>query len=91
MEDRGDVRGGRFVGHDRRAVSALPIAVESLRAMRHRQPTGELVTGCPRRYPLNLVRILVPGESRGGQLGQAIGYRDGVFVEPTAAVERAVS
>ena len=90
MEDRGDVRGGRFVAGMIGEQFALPIAVESLRAMRHRQPTGELVT-VSAADPLNLVGILVPGDRVAANSGKTIGYRDGVFVEPTAAVERAVS
>ena len=62
LEDRGDVRGGRFVsGGFIGEQFALPIAVESLRAARHRAPTTDLIT-LSAADPLNLIGIVVPGD-----------------------------
>jgi len=44
LEDRGEIRGGRFVSALLGEQFALPVAVESLRAMRNQQPTGEIIT-----------------------------------------------
>ena len=61
MEDRGDVRGGRFVSGFVGEQFAVPIAVESLRALRHRAPSlGDVTVSAA--DPLNLVGIVVPGE-----------------------------
>jgi ATP-dependent Lhr-like helicase len=59
------------------------MAVESLRALRHRAPSGELVT-VSAADPLNLVGILVPGERVPALSGRSVTYRDGVAVEPDA-------
>ncbi len=83
LEDRGEVRGGRFVSGFIGEQFALPMAVESLRALRHRAPSGELVT-VSAADPLNLVGILVPGERVPALSGRSVTYRDGVAVEPDA-------
>src|SRR5207244_4434753 len=44
LEDRGEIRGGRFISGFIGEQFALPIAVESLRAMKSIQPTGEIIT-----------------------------------------------
>ena len=58
---------------------ALPIAVESLRAMRHRAPATELLTVAA-ADPLNLSGILVPGERVPSNSGRRVSYLDGVAV-----------
>ena len=83
LEDRGEVRGGRFVSGFIGEQFALPMAVESLRALRHRVPSGELVT-VSAADPLNLVGILVPGERVPAVSGRSVTYRDGVASEPDA-------
>ena len=61
LEDRGEVRGGRFVSGFIGEQFAVPIAVESLRALRHRAPSlGDVTVAAA--DPLNLVGIVVPGE-----------------------------
>src|SRR5207248_3523418 len=65
LEDRGEVRGGRFVSGFLGEQFALPIAVESLRAMRKQPASGEIVT-LSAADPLNFVGILVPGERVAG-------------------------
>ena len=61
LEDRGEIRGGRFVDGFVGEQFALPVAVESLRATRKLSLTGETIT-LSAADPLNLVGILVPGE-----------------------------
>jgi ATP-dependent Lhr-like helicase len=58
---------------------ALPIAVDSLRAARKMEPTGETLT-LSAADPLNLVGILVPGERVPAISGKTISFRDGVAV-----------
>jgi ATP-dependent Lhr-like helicase len=79
LEDRGEVRGGRFVSDFLGEQFALPIAVESLRAMRQDQPSGETVT-LSAADPLNMVGILVPGERVAANSGRFVTFRDGVAV-----------
>jgi ATP-dependent Lhr-like helicase len=81
LEDRGEVRGGRFVSGFLGEQFALNMAVESLRAMRNQQPTGELIT-VSAADPLNLVGIVVPGERIPVNSGRVVAFRDGVAAEP---------
>jgi len=80
LEDRGEIRGGRFVDGFLGEQFALPVAVESLRATRKMPPTGETVT-LSAADPLNLVGILVPGERIPAISGRSISFRDGIPVE----------
>jgi len=80
LEDRGEVRGGRFVSGFLGEQFALPIAVESLRAGRTEPPTGEIMT-ISAADPLNLAGILVPGEKIPALSGRFVSFRDGVVVE----------
>ncbi len=77
MEDRGQVRGGRFIYGFLGEQFALPVAVESLRALRRIEPAGETVT-VSAADPLNLVGIVVPGERVPAISGRTVTYRDGV-------------
>jgi ATP-dependent Lhr-like helicase len=81
LEDRGEVRGGRFVDGFLGEQFALPVALESLRAARHLEPTGETVT-LSAADPLNLVGIIVPGERVPAVSGKTITLRDGATIEP---------
>ncbi len=80
LEDRGEVRGGRFVDGFLGEQFALPVAVESLRA--HRKlphgTTGERVV-IAAADPLNLVGIIVPGERIPAISGRSVTFRDGVW------------
>jgi len=80
LEDRGEIRGGRFVDGFLGEQFALPVAVESLRATRKMPPTGETVT-LSAADPLNLVGILVPGERVPAISGRSVSFRDGVPVD----------
>ncbi|HYY68216.1 MAG TPA: DEAD/DEAH box helicase [Terriglobales bacterium] len=84
LEDRGEVRGGRFVSGFIGEQFALPAAVESLRATRDLPQINEIVT-VSAADPLNLVGILVPGERVAGISGNFVSYRDGVPVAPFVA------
>jgi len=81
LEDRGEVRGGRFVDGFLGEQFALPVALESLRAARHVGPTGETVT-LSAADPLNLAGIIVPGERVPAISGKMITLRDGATPEP---------
>jgi ATP-dependent helicase Lhr and Lhr-like helicase len=81
LEDRGEIRGGRFVSGFLGEQFALPVAVESVRAMRNQQPTGEQIT-ISAADPLNLVGIIVPGERIAANSGKVVAFREGVAVEP---------
>ena len=80
LEDRGEVRGGRFVSGFLGEQFGLPVAVESLRAMRHQRPSGETVT-VSAADPLNLAGIVVPGERVPANSGRAVAFRDGVAIQ----------
>jgi ATP-dependent Lhr-like helicase len=83
MEARGEIRGGRFVSGCVGEQFALPEAVASLRALRRREPSSELLraSACD---PLNLAGILTPGMRIPALLGNCVIYRDGL---PVAAVD----
>jgi ATP-dependent helicase Lhr and Lhr-like helicase len=83
LEDRGEIRGGRFVDGFLGEQFALPLAVESLRATRKLATPGEVVT-VSAADPLNLVGILVPGERIPAISGKFVSYRDGVAVQEEA-------
>jgi ATP-dependent helicase Lhr and Lhr-like helicase len=81
LEDRGEIRGGRFVSGFIGEQFALPLAVESLRAQRGVPPTGETVM-VSAADPLNLVGIIVPGEKVAANSGRVVAFRDGIAVSP---------
>jgi ATP-dependent Lhr-like helicase len=79
LEDRGEVRGGRFIAGFLGEQFALPVAVEPLRAMRHLASSGETVV-VSAADSLNLAGILVPGERIPSTSGKLVAFRDGVAV-----------
>jgi ATP-dependent Lhr-like helicase len=81
LEDRGGVRGGRFVSGFLGEQFALPGAVESLRAMRNLPATGETIV-VSAADPLNLVGFIVPGDRVPAISGRYVKFRDGVAVDP---------
>jgi ATP-dependent Lhr-like helicase len=81
LEDRGEIRGGRFVSGFLGEQFAVSMAVESLRAMRNQQPTSELIA-VSAADPLNLVGIVVPGERVPVNSGRMVAFRDGVAAHP---------
>ena len=80
LEDRGEIRGGRFVDGFLGEQFALPVAVDSLRSTRKMPPNGEIVT-LSAADPLNLVGIVVPGERVPAISGRTVSYRDGIAVD----------
>ena len=86
LEDRGEIRGGRFVDGFLGEQFALPVAVESLRATRKLALTGETIV-LSAADPLNLVGILLPGERIPAISGKTVAFRDGVAVNETDAVD----
>jgi ATP-dependent Lhr-like helicase len=80
LEDRGEVRGGRFVDGFVGEQFALPVAVESLRAHRGlpQSTNGERVV-IAAADPLNLVGIIVPGERIPAISGRNVTFRDGAW------------
>ena len=86
LEDRGEVRGGRFVSGFLGEQFALPMAVDSLRAARRIEPAGETVT-VSAADPLNLVGVIVPGERVPALSGRYVSFRDGVPVAGTVSGE----
>ena len=84
MEDRGEVRGGRFVEGFIGEQFATAVAVESLRALRRVQANGETVT-VSAADPLNLVGIIVPGDRVPAISGRTVTYRDGIPVSNDSA------
>src|SRR5262249_32653043 len=81
LEDRGEIRGGRFVSGFLGEQFASALAVESLRAQRGLPPSGETVA-VSAADPLNLVGIIVPGEKLAANSGRVVAFRDGVAVSP---------
>jgi ATP-dependent Lhr-like helicase len=77
LEDRGEVRGGRFVSGFVGEQFALPQAVESLRALRNAGPSNTIVT-ISAADPLNLIGVVVPGERIPALSGRFVRFRDGV-------------
>ena len=90
LEDRGEVRGGRFISGFIGEQFALPIAVESLRAMKSVLPDGETLT-ISAADPLNLVGIIVPGDRVPAISGRFVTFRDGAAVETPTLHSLAVS
>ena len=86
LEDRGEIRGGRFVDGFLGEQFALPVAVESVRGMRGLPLSGETMT-LSASDPLNLVGILVPGERVPAISGRTVSYRDGVAVSAAEQTE----
>ena len=77
MEDRGEVRGGRFVTGFSGEQFALPEALGPLREVRRKPASGEMISLCG-ADPLNLVGIVTPGAKLPSVTGNRVLYRDGV-------------
>ncbi len=76
LEARGEIRGGRFVASFAGEQYALPGAIDTLRALRKKVPSGALVS-LSASDPLNLVGILTPGTRVPALSGNRILFRDG--------------
>lgn len=87
LEDRGEVRGGRFVSGFIGEQFALPVAVESLRSARNVPAAGEIVT-ISASDPLNLIGIVLPGDRVPANSGKTISFRDGVPLDLAGSKRR---
>ncbi len=89
LEARGVIRGGRFVSGFVGEQFALPEAVESLRRVRRRERSGEVVR-VSAVDPLNLVGILTDGPRVPAVRTREVIYRDGAPIseEELAAESR---
>jgi ATP-dependent Lhr-like helicase len=65
MEDRGEVRGGRFVNGFIGEQFALPEAADSLRASKNRQSTEQTISASA-ADPLNMIGTILPGDKVSG-------------------------
>jgi ATP-dependent Lhr-like helicase len=81
LEDRGLVRGGRFVSGFSGEQYALPAAADQLARIRRQPKTGEAVV-VNATDPLNLVGLVVPGQTVQAVRTKRVTYIDGV---PTGA------
>ena len=79
LEAQGTIRGGRFVAGMSGEQYALPEAVTALRAVRRREPSGDLI-GLSAADPLNLTGIVTPGPRVPALAGNRVLFRDGVPV-----------
>jgi ATP-dependent Lhr-like helicase len=86
LEDRGEIRGGRFVDGFLGEQFALPVAVDSVRAMRKLDAAQGTIT-LSAADPLNLVGILVPGDRVPAISGNSVTFRDGASVTGVASTE----
>ncbi len=77
LEDRGEIRGGRFVDGFLGEQFALPVAVDSVRALRKLETAQGSIT-LSAADPLNLVGILVPGDRVPAISGNSVTYLNGV-------------
>ncbi|MFP4615224.1 MAG: ATP-dependent DNA helicase, partial [Thiohalorhabdus sp.] len=84
LEDRGEVRGGRFVAGFSGEQFALPEAVGALRKVRKRGREEHAVTVAA-TDPLNLAGILTPGERVPARTGERLRFRDGVPEEKASS------
>jgi ATP-dependent Lhr-like helicase len=82
LEDRGLVRGGRFVAGFSGEQYALPTAVEQLARVRRLPRTQERVV-VNATDPLNLVGLIVPGETVPAVRTNQVVYVDGLWAAPT--------
>ena len=78
-EARGEIRAGRFVSGFMGEQFALPEAVELLREVHQKEPSGELVkvSACD---PLNVAGVVTPGPRVPALLGNSVVFQDGVPV-----------
>ena len=78
MEQRGELRGGRFAQAFSGEHFALPEALDALRTVRRTRPLGTERVAVSAADPLNLVGILTPGPRIAAQSGTRVEFIDGV-------------
>ncbi|MEO6982461.1 MAG: DEAD/DEAH box helicase, partial [Edaphobacter sp.] len=77
LEARGEIRGGRFITGFGGEQYALPEAVDSLRAARHRDCSAIIPVAAA--DPINLVGIVIPGDRVSAVPGKQVLYRNGTL------------
>jgi ATP-dependent Lhr-like helicase len=77
LEQRGEIRGGRFISGLSGEQFALPEAVGMLRAMRRAPSEGAMIS-VSAADPLNLVGIITPDDRVSAFAANRVLYRDGV-------------
>ena len=86
LEDRGQVRGGRFVSGFGGEQFALPEVLDSLRATRNRALQQDVtLAGAD---PLNLIGILIPGERLPAAPGRTFTLTGEMLEQPTSIHSR---
>jgi ATP-dependent Lhr-like helicase len=84
LEDRGEIRGGRFVSGFGGEQFALPEVVDSLRASRHfESPNGVTIAGAD---PMNLIGIVIPGERIAAIPGRRVSFSVAPAESKTSAI-----
>jgi ATP-dependent Lhr-like helicase len=86
LEDRGEVRGGRFISGFSGEQFALAEAAESLSAMRSNGEHPMITLSAA--DPLNLVGTLIPGERVPALPGRTFVYADQPALTPATSVSR---
>ncbi len=84
LEDRGELRGGRFVTGFGGEQFALPEALESMRASRHRDSQDRVTVAAA--DPMNLAGILIPGERVPALPGRTVTFVDGLVEGGPASI-----
>jgi ATP-dependent Lhr-like helicase len=85
LEDRGEIRGGRFVTGFIGEQFALPIAVETLRARRDRT-TPDAPVDVSAGDPLNLAGTIVPGPKIASTSGRVVTFGHGQYEPPALKI-----
>ena len=89
LEDRGLVRGGRFVSGFGGEQFALPEVLDSLRATRNQEFKSKMtVAGAD---PVNLIGILIPGERTHAMPGRKLVIKSQILEQPSSSVSRETS
>jgi ATP-dependent Lhr-like helicase len=87
LEARGEIRGGRFITGFGGEQFALPEAVDSLRAARHRDCTATITVAAA--DPINLAGIVIPGDRIPAVPGRQVLYRNGIVLTESKGVPEA--
>ena len=86
LEDRGLVRGGRFVSGFGGEQFALPDVLDSLHAIRNHEPKGDVtIAGAD---PVNLIGVLIPGERTHAVQGRVFVIKSNMLEQPPSRVSR---
>ncbi|WP_232220513.1 Lhr family helicase [Legionella tunisiensis] len=79
LEARGEIRGGRFVSGFIGEQFALPYAVDSLRAIKNKEPSKEALT-ISAVDPLNVIGFILPG-NRISAISGKITFKENTYYE----------